>query len=127
MQIISKIYKNLDNKEKKSALLVLLSIITLLLLDFLSIGLIFPLISSIFNDQFYTNITQKTFFEGWEKNKIIYFFLILLFTAFLLKNIFFLIFNYLKKKTLANIQFSFSSRIFKGYISQKYSIFLKKK
>ncbi len=126
MQIISKIYKNLDNKEKKSSLLVLLSIITLLLLDFLSIGLIFPLISSIFNDQFYTNITQKTFFEGWEKNKIIYFFLILLFTAFLLKNIFFLIFNYLKKKTLANIQFSFSSRIFKGYISQKYSIFLKK-
>ncbi len=126
MQIISKIYKNLNSKEKKSASLVLLSIIILLLLDFLSIGLIFPLISSIFNDEFYLNITQQSFFEGWEKNKIIYFFLILLFTAFLLKNIFFLIFNYLKKKTLANIQFSFSSRIFKGYISQKYSIFLKK-
>ena len=83
MQIISKIYKNLNSKEKKSASLVLLSIIILLLLDFLSIGLIFPLISSIFNDEFYLNITQQSFFEGWEKNKIIYFFFSITLNSFL--------------------------------------------
>ena len=70
MEIINRIYKNLDNKERKDALLVLFAIITLLILDFLSIGLIFPLISSIFNDQFYYEITQKPFFLGWEKKKI---------------------------------------------------------
>ncbi len=126
MEIIKTIYKNLDNKERKDALLVLFAIITLLILDFLSIGLIFPLISSIFNDQFYYEIIQKPFFLGWEKKKLIYFFLGTIFIVFLFKNLIFLLFNFFKKKVLAKIQFNFSSRIFKGYISQEYLLFLKK-
>ena len=62
MQMINTIYTNLDSNEKKSAFVVLFLIITILILDFLSIGLIFPLLSSIFNDQFYYEITQKPFF-----------------------------------------------------------------
>ena len=126
MKIIKKIYKNLDRREKKSGILVLFFIVTLLILDFLSIGLIFPLVSSIFNNQFFLDITQKSFFIGWKKNQLIYFFLGLILIAFLLKNIVFLVFNYQKKKILAKIQFNFSSRIFIGYISQNYSEFLKK-
>ena len=98
MKIIKIIYKNLDSREKKDSLLVLFFIVTLLILDFLSIGLIFPLVSSLFNNQFFLDVTQKSFFIGWKKDQLIYFFLGLIFIAFLLKNIVFLLFNYQKKK-----------------------------
>ena len=56
MKIIKIIYKNLDSREKKDSLLVLFFIVTLLILDFLSIGLIFPLVSSLFNNQFFLDV-----------------------------------------------------------------------
>lgn len=121
-----KIFNNLNKKEKRKASFVFFSMFIMIVLDFFSIGLFFPLISSIFNTEFYKKVIEYSFFEDWERIEIIYFFLILIFIAFLLKNLSFLIFNYIKKKFLASVQFNFSSRIFKSYISQHYSVFLKK-
>ena len=126
MKIFLKVLNNLDRKEKKKASFVFFLMFIMIILDFFSIGLFFPLISSIFNPEFYEKVTVYPFFESWERIEIIYFFLTLIFITFLLKNILFLIFNFNKKKFLASVQYNFSSRIFKSYISQHYSIFLKK-
>ena len=126
MELIKNILKNLEKNEKRKSYFVFFLVISILLLDFLGVTLFIPIISLIVNPEFYSEIKEIAFFEDWGKIKIINFFLASIVMVFIFKNLLFLFFNYYKKKLLAEISISFSSRIFNSYISEDYSFYLKK-
>ena len=93
MYLFFEILKNLDSREKKKLFLILLLLITIFLLDILSIGIFFPIISLIIKKEFHINFLNFNL----EKKDAIILFLFLLIIIFFIKNIIYLIFLYLKK------------------------------
>ena len=122
MYLFFEILKNLDSREKKKLFFILLLLITIFLLDILSIGIFFPIISLIIKKDFYINFLNFNL----EKKDAIILFLFLLIIVFFAKNIIYLIFSYLKKKFFADLSNTFSARIMYFSLNQKYSDFLKK-
>ena len=126
MYLFFEILKNLDSRELKKLLAILFLIITIFLLDILSIGLFFPIISLIVKEDFHIQIKNFYFFNNLDNKQIILLFLFILIFIFLFKNIIYLIFSYLKKRFFADVSNSFSARIMYFNLHQKYSDFLKK-
>jgi ATP-binding cassette, subfamily B, bacterial PglK len=126
MKLFFTILNNLEKKERLKAYGVFLLIFTTLVLDFLGIGLILPIISLIVKEDFYLQVNKIAFFNDWNKEEIIIFFLIFIVFIFFIKNTLYLFFNYFKKKLLAEVNISFSSRVFNSYISDTYTSYLKK-
>jgi ABC-type bacteriocin/lantibiotic exporter with double-glycine peptidase domain len=126
MYLFFEILKNLDSRELKKLLVILFLIITIFLLDILSIGLFFPIISLIVKEDFYIQSKNFYFFNNLDNKQIILLFLFILIFVFLFKNIIYLIFSYLKKRFFADVSNSFSARIMYFNLHQKYSDFLKK-
>jgi ABC-type multidrug transport system fused ATPase/permease subunit len=128
MYQLKSIFLNLEKSEKIKSIKVILLVSFLIILDFVSIGLFLPLISSIFSDEYLNKIVQYSHFDlsVLDKKSLIIVFLVLVSLMYIIKNSVYLFFNYSKKKLLADIQVEFSSRVFKKYISQNYQAHLEK-
>jgi len=126
MDAFFKIYFNLKKNEKIKFFLIFTFMFFLIFLELFSLSLFLPLITIIFSENnlfFFNNIT---FISELSRINQISFFLILIVIAFLIKNSFYGFLIYYRKKFLADIQVDFTSRVFKSYLSQSYSYYLKK-
>ena len=98
----------------------------LIILELFSLALFLPLISLIISDNKIPLLGDISFINNLDRFDQIIFFLILIISAFVLKNLFYGYLIYFRKKFLSDIQVDFTSRIFKSYLSQSYSFYLKK-
>ncbi len=119
------VYTQLNNYEKQKFHLIFLFTIILILLEMLSLGLILPIISLVINGDFELNFKQLDSFNNLGRDNQIIICLTVLVLVYLIKNIFFGLFLYFKKKFLADVQIDFTSRIYHRYINQPYSFYLK--
>lgn len=125
IKLFLSIYSELNKNEKRKFNIIFLFTLLLLCLELFSLVLILPIITLIINDNFYLQFSQFSIFEEWSKNQQILFCLVLLIIIFFIKNFFSAFMLFYKKKFLADIQIDFTSRIYKSYMSQSYSFYLK--
>ncbi len=126
MNSFFKIYKNLKKNEKNKFFLIFIFMFFLIILELFSLALFLPLISLIISDNKIPLLGEISFINNLDRFDQIIFFLILIISAFVLKNLFYGYLIYFRKKFLSDIQVDFTSRIFKSYLSQSYSFYLKK-
>lgn len=125
IKLFLSIYSKINKNEKKKFNIIFLFTIFLLIFELFSLVLILPLISLIINGNLGMEIFQFSIFSEWSKNQKIIFSLVLLIVAFFIKNFFYAFMLFYKKKFLADIQIDFTSRIYKNYMYQPYSYYLK--
>ena len=116
-----------DKNQILSFILISFFIIISMILESLSIGLIFPILSvtinpDIQNQNFFFNFLYErlNFFESDQK---IQFFLVLFSIVYLLKIFFLIFFSWYKSKFTWNIHNQLSRKIFKKYLEQDLSFF----
>ena len=101
-----KIIKNIftiTNISKKHIIINILGIVSLIILEVASVGILFPLLGSLTNPN-YEFIFIKNIFNIDERKNSILIFIFLVFTIFLLKNIYIFFFNFYQKKFALNKQ-----------------------
>ena len=118
------IYNKLEIIEKKKIKLIALYIFLLIVLDLLSLGLLFPVITLIFSEKKILFPDSLNFLNNYDYYLQINIFIFLFFIFYLVKNIFLGYLTYQKKKFLADIQINFTSRIFHSYLQQSYTFHL---
>ncbi len=129
--MIGKIAKNLNlifNKDQiLSFILISIFIIVSMILESLSIGLIFPILSLMVEgdsgsrDIFFSFLYEKLNFFG--QGEKITFFLVLFSIVYLLKIFFLIFFSWYKSKFIWNAHNYLSKRIYKKYLEQDLSFF----
>ena len=95
--------------------------------EFLSIGIILPVIAILFKKDL--NFMPEIFSEllsGFEHIDLIKYVIIVLILIYLIKNLFILFYNYQLKLYLRNLQTRVLSDLYKLYMFQSYSFFLQK-
>jgi ABC-type bacteriocin/lantibiotic exporter with double-glycine peptidase domain len=125
LNIIKSIYANLNQEEKKLFFLIAFFMSCLLILELFSLSILLPIIKIILSGKKILVFDQSFFFNNLTFEHQLYYLLFGLLFVFFLKNTFYLLFLYLKKKFLAGIQVGFSGRIFNSYIVQPYEFYLK--
>lgn len=119
--MIRKIQNILSYSEKKSYLFV--SIITLLitLLEFLGLGLIFPLVSFLVNyDEFIIKLQKIYFFSDFDFSKkilIVNLALLIFVVFFFIKGVIQVFLNYYKSLIFNNLISSISNKMYSGYVN----------
>lgn len=126
MKNLFSIYSRLETSEQKKILLIAFYIFLLIILDLLSLGLLFPVISLILSEKKLLFSDFFNFFNNYDYYSQINIFLFLFFIFYAFKNIFLGYITYQKKKFLADIQINFTSRIFNSYLQQSYIFHLKR-
>lgn len=112
-----KIIKNIftiTDISKKLIIINTLAIAFLIILEVASVGIIFPLLGSLTNSN-YEFIFIKDIFDINERKNNIFIFIFLVFTIFLLKNIYIFFFNFYQKKFALNKQKYLVNKIFENY------------
>jgi ABC-type bacteriocin/lantibiotic exporter with double-glycine peptidase domain len=112
-----KIIKNIftiTNISKKLIIINILAIASLIILEVASVGIIFPLLGSLTNPN-YEFIFIKNIFNIDERKNNILIFIFLVFTIFLLKNIYIFFFNFYQKKFALNKQKYLVNKIFENH------------
>jgi ABC-type multidrug transport system fused ATPase/permease subunit len=126
MKSILNIFNNLEKKEIRRLLFIFLILFITLFLEFLGISMFLPIISLLFKEDFYLKLNNVYFLSGLNKQQVINYSLLLIVFIYLIKNIFFLYFSYLKKKLFSDIHISFTSRIYSHYLHSGYSQYLER-
>ena len=126
IKLFLSIYSKIKKNEKKKFNIIFLFTLLLLILELFSLVLILPIITLVINDNFYLQFSQFSIFDEWTKNQQILFCLVFLIIIFFIKNLLYAFMVFYKKKFLADIQIDFTSRIYKSYLSQSYSFYLKR-
>lgn len=126
MNDFTKIYSNLKQSEKIKFLFIFVFMFLIISLELFSLALFLPLITVIFSESNLNLLEGISFITNLNRIDKISFFLSLIVLAFLIKNLFYAYLIYYRKKFLADIQIDFTSRIFKSYLSQSYSYYLRK-
>ncbi|MDC0447904.1 ABC transporter ATP-binding protein/permease [Candidatus Pelagibacter sp.] len=125
MKFYTAIYRQLNTKEKIKFYWIIFFVASLLILEFLSLGLLLPIIQIFFTAEKISILSEEFFFNNLKFEKQISFLLIFLIALYLIKNTVNSICIYLKKKFLADIQINFTSRVFSYYLNQPYAFFLR--
>ena len=119
LNILFLIYKN---PKKKIAKFIFLSILALIL-EVVSVGVIYPFISSVFYKN--NNFILKTLNLNLESNTAVIILCVALISIFFFKNIYSAFFIYWQNKFSQNIYKTVSVILLKNYLSEKYSFFYK--
>ena len=113
------IFKKLAQKEPKRILIVFFMMIITGFLDMASIGLLIPLLNSLFDSSMQIPFLTEFFVKlslTMSKSEIIQLSLVLIFSTFLIKNIFILIFTKINTNFLGYLTVSFQQHVFRKYI-----------
>ena len=125
MPLFKKAWLLLNLKQKKFAIFLLLLMFFAMILESLSIAIIIPLISILLKgevNEFFTNYLFD--FGDFANENLIYGGLLLMLVVFFIKNLG-LAFNlWQQTKFLRDLQFEFTSRLFKFYLRSDYIFFL---
>jgi ABC-type multidrug transport system fused ATPase/permease subunit len=127
MGSIKKIYAILDSQQKKQVFILLFLMLIGVILETLGIGVIIPFINILIN--FDKNQKVKSFFDfytpGISKETIIIIGLFSILLFFILKNLFSFFLIWKQNKFSNNFIVSKSTQLYKSYLQQPYSFFLK--
>ena len=126
MKSFLRIYNILKIKEKKKFSFIFLFMFLLIFLELFSLSLFLPLISLIISDTNLLIINQIDFLSKLDRINQISLLLCIITFAFFIKNIFYGFIIYYRKKFLSEIQIDFTTRVFRSYLGQSYSFYLKK-
>jgi ATP-binding cassette, subfamily B, bacterial PglK len=130
LQVLYKISKILNKNEKKSLLILIIFVLVGMIFEVAGLGVLIPLISIIIKPDFiidnklYLDIFYLSDFDRFELI-IIILGLVLIFYVF--KFIFVSYLSFRQNRFLSNLNASVTKRLFKAYLNQRYSFFLKKK
>ena len=119
----------LDTTDKKKALVMLLIIFVGTFLEMLSLGLIFPTMQLVLNENF---ISDYSFFINIKKNfnftenALIIFILLLLIFVFLIKNILLILIIIFRAKFIENLRRKLTEKLYSKYLNQNFSFFINK-
>jgi ATP-binding cassette, subfamily B, bacterial PglK len=119
----------LNNSEKKRFNLLIVFQLLIMLLEMIGIGLIFPILKIITDntflaDNYYFTQIQTSF--NLERDIIAYILLLILIVFIFFKNLIIIIFIYLKARVVFDVFCSIRSKLFKNYLNQDYSFYIKK-
>lgn len=99
-------------------------------LETLSIGTVIPLLSTLFNSEFYLDKFLNSYIGieigAANKNDEIIFLVLIFFTLFVLKNLYFTWFYFYQSTLVFDIRKEFSTKLYESYLRQPYSFFLKR-
>ena len=119
----------LDKREKKNFNLLVFFQIFIMILEMIGIGLIFPILKIITDKNFLadnTYLNQLKFFLNVDGSNFGYLLLLLLIIFLFLKNFIIIIFIIYKSKIVYSVLDNIRSKLFKNYLNQDYSFFVKK-
>ena len=111
----------LDINDKKYIYLIFFLTIIVSLVELISIGFILPIIGVIIAPEKYVIIP---YLEKFDRNQLLFFFILVLITVYIFKSIFIFIYNYYKIDRLNKIILNLSNRLMKIYFEQPYIFFL---
>ena len=119
----------LDNSEKKRFNLLIVFQLLIMLLEMIGLGSIFPILKIITDntflaDNYYFTQIQTSF--NLERDIIAYILLFILIVFILFKNLINIIFIYVKAKVVFDVLYNIRSKLFKNYLNQDYSFYIKK-
>jgi len=125
MFLFKKMWLLLSYKQKKYAIFIFMLMFLAMILESLSIGIVIPIISILLKGDIDTGFFSQFFVFGNLTGKnLIYMGLLITSLIFLVKNLV-LVFNlWQQTKFLRNLQFEFTSRLFKYYLKNDYIFFL---
>ena len=119
----------LNNSEKKKFNLLILFQLMIMLLEMIGIGLIFPVLKIITDNNFLADnlyFTQIQTSLNLERDIIGYILLLILILFIFFKNLIIVIFIYFKAKIVFDVFYNIRSKLFKNYLNQDYSFYIKK-
>ena len=119
----------LDNSEKKRFNLLIVFQLLIMLLEMIGLGSIFPILKIITDntflaDNYYFTQIQTSF--NLERDIIAYILLFILIVFIFFKNLINIIFIYVKAKVVFDVLYNIRSKLFKNYLNQDYSFYIKK-
>ena len=124
MKAISTIIKLLNKDQKSKLILILFFVFCAMLLEAMSIALIIPIISVVFEKAIpgeFSVIQDFIYLIKFDnENMFIYFIMILMIIVFLLKNIFLFLISFAQSDFIFKIQREFASNLFKSYMVSDY-------
>jgi ABC-type multidrug transport system fused ATPase/permease subunit len=125
MTLSKKIWLLLNYKQKKHATFMFVLMLVAMLLESLSVGIVFPLISILLKGEVGTGIFSYFFVFGEPtRENLIYIGLSITIIIFLIKNLA-LVFNLWQQTIfMRNLNLEFSNRLFKYYLKKDYIFFL---
>lgn len=119
----------LNNSEKKRFNLLIVFQLLIMLLEMIGVGLIFPVLKIITDNTFLADnyyFTQIQTFFNLERDIIGYILLLILIVFIFFKNLIIIIFIYLKAKIVFDVFYNIRFKLFKNYLNQDYSFYIKK-
>ena len=117
----------LDKKDKKKTLIMFFLIIIGTLLEMLSIGIIFPVIQLVLNDNFANDYPSLFVLKdnfNLNQNQFIIYVLLFLIIVFFIKNIFILLIIIYKAKFIETLRKKLSKKLHLKYLDQNYEFFI---
>ncbi len=126
---LEKLWNILDNKQRKDARLIIFLLVISMLVETLSIGLVFPVVSVLFKvGNTSSNILEKisnSFFTEINYEQIVIFSLVLLLCIFLLKSLFLTLVAKIEVKKIVGIKLIVAEKLYKKFLLSSYSFHLK--
>lgn len=126
---INKIFKILNSREKKKLITLFLFIIVTFILEMMSISLVVPIVTLIFDDNFAININSFKFVPYYIKvltpNEILKLCLIGILIIYFIKTLFLIFFSYWKSSFIYGLHKKYAEKLYHNYIYQKYLFHLK--
>ena len=129
MNILHTVPPSLPKKFKKNSILFIFFSIIAVFLETFSLGLIFPLMEGLINDNFSKNLLGINFTDlqkNFNHQNIIEWLMFLLIILYFFKTIFLIFFNYWKLKFSSSIYKQLSTDLFNKYLASPISFFYKK-
>ena len=118
---------NLVSLNKKNKLRkIILGMIFVMILEIFSIGIIYPIITLIFDPNFISNYDFLEFLSNYNQKSVLFLALFFLVIVFLIKNIIIILFIIYKSTFLQNFLSDLRFKLYDKYINQEYKSFIKK-
>lgn len=128
IEIVRKIYRLLDSKDRKKAIIILTDIIFVALLETVGVGLIVPLISviatpeSIMGNTWTATLMKMLHVSDWKNFLAVFGIILVLF--YVLKNLMLIFSSYIQNKFRFGLQTKLSVKMLKAYLSHPYLFFV---
>ena len=126
---IKKIFILLNKNQKKQTAIFLILLFFSTIFEGLSVALVFPLIKSVIDKNFFLSIESKLNFinlPSLNYETIIFICLMIIIASYLIKSIYLIFFSWWKSNFILKINNEISGRLFKKYIYSPYTFFFNK-
>ena len=116
----------LNDQQRKRLILITSLILISVILEALGISLVIPLVSIIFDPNYFSkNNFLPTFFSNERQINIIFYLIFFLSLFFIIKNLFVLFLNWTQNKLINKISLEMSQKLYKTYLNSPYQFHTK--